>query len=128
MGPDAAWALPCSCRRASSRTSTTQEAGAAEYGDRSGRGTKSAAGRFAGEGRCHRTRKNKQNRVERLAGPLWAAHGFPEGCYGEFYFQASQEIALAEDLSKVNTAAVSWLACASRTGHLALPAKSERPA
>ena len=70
---------------------------------------------------------NKQNRVERLASQLWAAHGFPEGCYGEFYFQASQEIALAEDLSKVNTAAV-LASLRERNRASALPAKSERPA
>ena len=48
---------------------------------------------------------NKQKRVALLARQLWAAHGCPEGCYGEFYFQAGQEIALAEDLSKVSTPA-----------------------
>lgn len=48
---------------------------------------------------------DKRKRVEVLARQLWAAHGFPEGCYGEFYFQASQELALAEDLSKVSTKA-----------------------
>jgi hypothetical protein len=48
----------------------------------------------------------KQKRVEVLARQLWAAHGSPEGCYGEFYFQAGQEIALVEDLAKVSTPAV----------------------
>ena len=48
---------------------------------------------------------DKQKRVELIARQLWAAHGFPEGCYGEFYFQAGQEIALAEDLRKVSTPA-----------------------
>jgi hypothetical protein len=48
---------------------------------------------------------SKQKRVEILARQLWAAHGFPEGCYGEFYFRARQEIALVEDLSKVSTPA-----------------------
>jgi len=48
---------------------------------------------------------NRQKRVELLAQQLWEAHGFPKGCYGEFYYQAGQEIALAEDLSKVSTAA-----------------------
>jgi len=48
---------------------------------------------------------SKQKRVELLARRLWAAHGSPEGSYGEFYFRAGQEIALVEDLSKVSTPA-----------------------
>lgn len=48
----------------------------------------------------------KEKRVEVLARQLWAAHGSPEGCYGEFYFQAGQEIALVDDLSRVSTPAV----------------------
>ncbi len=48
---------------------------------------------------------DRQKRVELLAQQLWKAHGFPKGCYGEYYFQAGQEIAFAENLSKVSTAA-----------------------
>jgi hypothetical protein len=49
---------------------------------------------------------SKQKLVEILARQLWAAHGSPEGCYGEFLFQAAQEIALVEDLTKVSTPTV----------------------
>jgi len=49
--------------------------------------------------------RDKPKQVELRARQLWDAHGRPPGCYGEFYFQAVQEIALADDLSKISTAA-----------------------
>jgi hypothetical protein len=49
--------------------------------------------------------RENPRRVELRASQLWDAHGRPPGCYGEFYFQAVQEIALADDLSKISTAA-----------------------
>ena len=49
--------------------------------------------------------RDNPRQVELRASQLWDAHGRPPGCYGEFYFQAVQEIALADDLSKISTAA-----------------------
>jgi hypothetical protein len=46
---------------------------------------------------------DKRELAARRAGEFWAGHGRPSDGYGEFYFQAVQEIALVEELSKVST-------------------------
>jgi hypothetical protein len=54
---------------------------------------------------CRKPDRGRQERVADRARQLWAEHGSPEGCYGEFYFQAGREIELVDSLSKVSTAA-----------------------